>query len=176
MLTNSYGPEYGQASGAVISITTRSGENQFHGGVFYEGRNDKLNANSFANNSFAGGTPKPPLRRNDYGYFVSGPIKKDKLFFWWNEEWNKDNRGNLVSTCVPTAAERAGDFSDDVAKAMASLNPGAPPRTTLRAMHRLQQILPTMEPPPIPTSQPHPEFRWPPRPQGTNLPSPTRTP
>src|SRR6266481_1161998 len=105
MLTNSYGPEYGQASGAIISITTRSGENQFHGGLFYEGRNDKLNANSFANNSFPGGTPKPPLRRNDYGYFVSGPVKKDKLFFWWNEEWNKDNRGNLVTTCVPTAAE-----------------------------------------------------------------------
>ncbi len=124
MLTNSYGPEYGQASGAVISITTRSGENQFHGGLFYEGRNDKLNANSFANNSFPGGTPKPPLRRNDYGYFVSGPVKKDKLFFWWNEEWNKDNRGNLVSTCVPTAAERKGDFSADVAAAIASLNKG----------------------------------------------------
>ena len=124
MLTNSYGPEYGQASGAVISITTRSGENQFHGGVFYEGRNDKLNANSFANNSFVGGIAKPPLRRNDYGYFVSGPIKKDKLFFWWNEEWNKDNRGNLVSTCVPTAAERSGDFSADVAAAIASLNAG----------------------------------------------------
>src|SRR6266850_4467728 len=97
MLRNSYGPEYGQASGAVISITTRSGENQFHGGLFYEGRNDKLNANNFANNAVPGGSPKPPLRRNDYGYFVSGPVKKDKLFFWWNEEWNKDNRGNLVT-------------------------------------------------------------------------------
>jgi len=122
MLTNSYGPEYGQASGAVISITTRSGENQFHGGLFYEGRNDKLNANSFANNATK--FSKPPLRRNDYGYFVSGPIKKDKLFFWWNEEWNKDNRGNLVTTCVPTAAERKGDFSADVAAAIASLNKG----------------------------------------------------
>lgn len=122
MLTNSYGPEYGQASGAIISITTRSGQNQFHGGLFYEGRNDKVNANSFANN--ATGFPKPPLRRNDYGYFVSGPVKKDKLFFWWNEEWNKDNRGNLVSTCVPTAAERGGDFSADVAAGIASLNKG----------------------------------------------------
>ncbi len=122
MLTNSYGPEYGQASGAIISITTRSGENQFHGGLFYEGRNDKLNANNFANN--ATNFPKPPLRRNDYGYFVSGPIKKDKLFFWWNEEWNKDNRGNLVTTCVPTAAESKGDFSADVAAAITSLNRG----------------------------------------------------
>jgi hypothetical protein len=122
MLTNSYGPEYGQASGAIISITTRSGENQFHGGVFYEGRNDALNANNFANN--AAGAPKPPLRRNDWGYFVGGPILKNKLFFWWNQEWNRDIRGNLVQTCVPTAAERAGDFSADVTSALASLNSG----------------------------------------------------
>jgi Carboxypeptidase regulatory-like domain/TonB-dependent Receptor Plug Domain len=122
MLTNSYGPEYGQASGAIISITTRSGENQFHGGVFYEGRNDALNANNYAND--ATGVSKPPLRRNDWGYYVGGPILKNKLFFWWNEEWNRDIRGNLVSTCVPTAAERAGDFSADVTSALASLNAG----------------------------------------------------
>jgi Carboxypeptidase regulatory-like domain/TonB-dependent Receptor Plug Domain len=122
MLTNSYGPEYGQASGAIISITTRSGENQFHGGFFYEGRNDKLNANNFFNN--AAGVAKPALRRNDWGYFVGGPIKKDKLFFWWNQEWNRDVRGVLVDTCVPTAAERGGDFSADVTAALASLNSG----------------------------------------------------
>ena len=122
MLTNSYGPEYGQASGAIISITTRSGENQFHGGLFYEGRNDALNANSFTNNLQNG--PKSPLRRNDWGYFVGGPIKKDKLFFWFNEEWNRDNRAQLVTQCVPTAAERGGDFSADVAAAIASLNSG----------------------------------------------------
>jgi hypothetical protein len=142
MLTNSYGPEYGQASGAIISITTRSGENQFHGGVFYEGRNDKLNANNYANNTFAPGTTaheKPPLRRNDYGYHFAGPIKKDKLFFWWNEEWNKDVRGNLVTTCVPTAAERAGDFSADVTAQLAALTAGTPtngnpnPTTTCNA-------------------------------------------
>jgi Carboxypeptidase regulatory-like domain/TonB-dependent Receptor Plug Domain len=122
MLTNSYGPEYGQASGAIISITTRSGENQFHGGVFYEGRNDKLNANNFANDT--AGVAKPPLRRNDWGYYVGGPILKNKLFFWWNQEWNRDIRGNLVQTCVPNAAERAGDFSADVTSALASLNSG----------------------------------------------------
>ena len=122
MLTNSYGPEYGQASGAIISITTRSGENQFHGGVFYEGRNDKLNANNFFNNQQ--GVAKPELRRNDWGYYIAGPIKKDKLFFWWNQEWNRDIRGVLVTTCVPTAAERGGDFSADVNSALASLNSG----------------------------------------------------
>lgn len=120
MLTNSYSPEYGQASGAIISITTRSGENSFHGGMFYEGRNDKLDANNFFNN--LNGVAKPPLRRNDWGYYVAGPIKKDKLFFWWNEEWNRDVRGNLITTCSPTAAERGGDFSADVPLAIAALN------------------------------------------------------
>src|ERR1700716_285843 len=122
MLTNSYGPEYGQASGAIISITTRSGQNQFHGGAFYEGRNDALNAAGYFNDFFK--TKKAPLRRNDWGYFISGPIVKNRLFFWWNEEWNRDLRGSLVTTCVPTAAERAGDFSGDVNAALASLNAG----------------------------------------------------
>ena len=120
MLTNSYGPEYGQASGAIISITTRSGENSFHGGAFYEGRNDALNAAGFIAN--LDGLKKPELRRNDWGYYLAGPIKKDKLFFWWNQEWNRDIRGAIVTQCVPTAAERAGDFSADVPLAIAALN------------------------------------------------------
>jgi hypothetical protein len=127
MLTNSYGPEYGQASGAIISITTRSGENQFHGGLFYEGRNDALNANSFTSN--LQDAAKSPLRRNDWGYHVGGPIKKDKLFFWFSEEWNRDNRAKLITTCTPTAAERNGDFTADVTAALQSLNSFATPLT-----------------------------------------------
>jgi hypothetical protein len=122
MLTNSYGPEYGQASGAIISITTRTGTNDFHGGVFYEGRNDALNAAGFIADSQ--NLPKPSLRRNDWGYFVGGPVIKNKLFFWWNEEWNRDLRGQIVTQCVPTAAERGGDFTADVNSALASLNSG----------------------------------------------------
>ena len=50
MIRNSYGPEYGQASGAIISLTTKSGANQFHGGMFYAGRNDALDANDWFSN------------------------------------------------------------------------------------------------------------------------------
>ncbi len=109
MIRNSYGPEYGQASGAIISITTKSGTNAFHGGVFYAGRNDALDTNDYF--SKQNGTGKGKLRRNDYGYNISGPIKKDKLFVWWNQEWNKELRGNSYGSCVPTDAESAGDFS-----------------------------------------------------------------
>jgi hypothetical protein len=109
MIRNSFGAEYGQASGAIVSITTKSGQNQFHGGFFYAGRNDDLDANNWVSNN--NGTGKAKLRRNDWGYNVSGPVKKDKLFFWWNQEWNKEIRGTSFGTCVPTNAESGGDFT-----------------------------------------------------------------
>jgi hypothetical protein len=115
MIRNSYGPEYGQAAGAIISITTRSGENQFHGGFFYAGRNDKLDANDWFSNF--NNTGKAELRRNDWGYHIAGPILKDKLFFWWNQEWNREIRGQSVATCEPTATELGGDFSTGFAGA-----------------------------------------------------------
>jgi hypothetical protein len=119
MIRNSFGPEYGQAAGAIISINTKSGENGFHGGVFYAGRNDALDANSWNfNNQQAAlkaiGQPLahiPEERRDDYGYHISGPVKKDKLFFWFNQEWNKEIGGVPFSSCTPTPKETVGDFS-----------------------------------------------------------------
>ena len=109
ILRNSYGPEYGQASGAMVNIVTRGGTNAWHGGVFYFGRNDYLNASNYFNN--LNQLPKDKLRRNDFGYNLGGPIKKDKLFFFWSQEWNRENRGLVRSATVPTTAERTGDFS-----------------------------------------------------------------
>src|SRR5215469_9861764 len=121
MLRNAYGPEYGQASGAVVNIVTRSGSNQWHGDLLYFGRNDALDAYEY----FAAGTAvqarargtvlpnggKDVLRRNDFGYSLGGPIKKDKLFFFISQEWNSERRGETRQSCVPTAAERAGNFT-----------------------------------------------------------------
>jgi Carboxypeptidase regulatory-like domain/TonB-dependent Receptor Plug Domain len=109
MIRNSYGAEYGQASGAIISLTTRSGTNQLHGGLFYAGRNNALDTNDYF--SKQNNTGQAKLRRNDYGYHASGPLVKDKLFLWWNQEWNKEIRGSSFATCVPTIAESSGDFS-----------------------------------------------------------------
>jgi len=110
ILRNSYGPEYGQAMGAVINIVTKSGTNQFHGGGYYFGRNSALNATDYFNN--LNGIKKDALQRNDYGYNIGGPILKDKLFFFWSQEWNHELRGKLRSARVPTAAEQAGDFTN----------------------------------------------------------------
>jgi hypothetical protein len=109
ILRNSYGPEYGQAMGAIINIITRGGTNQFHGGGFYSGRNDVLNATDYFNT--LNSAPKDTLRRNDWGYNIGGPIIKDKLFFFWSQEWNHELRGAERAANVPTAAEKTGDFS-----------------------------------------------------------------
>ncbi len=109
-IRNSYGPEYGQAAGAVISIATRGGSNDFHGSVFYFGRNDALNATEFFTKT--NGQKKDLLRRNDYGFAIGGPIVKERLFFFFSQEWNKEIRGQSRFGSVPTLAERQGDFSN----------------------------------------------------------------
>src|SRR5438128_2540470 len=109
ILRNSYGPEFGGAGGAQINIVTRSGGNDFHGSVFYFGRNDALIAK---NTLLRPSDPKQLLRRNDYGYTIGGPIKKDKVFFFWSEEWNKEKRARVRSKQIPTLAERGGDYRD----------------------------------------------------------------
>ncbi len=108
-LRNSYGPEYGQAAGAIVSIATRGGSNSFHGSLFYFGRNDGLNAAEYFAN--ATGLKKDELRRNDFGGSLGGPIIKDRLFFFYSQEWNKEIRGRSRTGSVPTALERAGNFS-----------------------------------------------------------------
>jgi hypothetical protein len=113
---NSYSAEFGQSAGGQISIVTKRGSDEFHGGVYYFGRNDKLNTfNTFTKaGCLAAGTPceKNKLRRNDYGYTFGGPIKKDKIFFFWSQEWNKMIEGQTTTARVPTVAEKGGDFRD----------------------------------------------------------------
>ncbi len=107
-LRNSYGPEYGQAAGAIVSIATRGGSNKIHGSAYYFGRNDKLNAADFFANANRLGKGK--LRRSDYGFSLGGPIVKDRLFFFYSQEFNKEIRGQSRFGRVPTVAERTGDL------------------------------------------------------------------
>jgi hypothetical protein len=113
---NSYSAQFGQSGGGQISIVTKHGTNDFHGSVYYFGRNDALNAfNTFVKaGCIESGTPcvKNELRRNDFGYTVGGPIKKDRIFFFWSQEWNKMIEGQATSARVPTVAEKGGDFTD----------------------------------------------------------------
>ena len=106
VLTSNFGAQYGFAPSAVVSIATKSGTNNFHGGAFWYVRNNDLNATQW----FSGQTDT--LRRNQYGLFAGGPIKKDKLFFFANYQGTKiiyNSTDTLTST--PTNAMLTGDFS-----------------------------------------------------------------
>ena len=109
---NSYGAQFGGNSGGQVTIVTKSGTNEFHGSVYYFGRNDILNANDSINKANNPGSKTPILRRNDFGYTVGGPVKKDKIFLFWSQEWNRQITGIVRSGNVPTPNARAGDFSD----------------------------------------------------------------
>jgi hypothetical protein len=107
---NSFSAEFGQAQGAVINLITKGGGNEFHGAAFEFFRNDVLNATPFTLNSR--NSEKPPLRYNNFGFNVNGPVLKNRIFFFYSEEWRRERRGTgLPLQLVPTAAERIGDFS-----------------------------------------------------------------
>jgi hypothetical protein len=104
--SGAYSAEYGRASGAVISLTTKSGTNNFHGTLFEFFRNDKLDANNFFSNR--SGLSKPPLRHNQFGGNLGGPILRDRLFFFFNYEGTRIRRAQQITANVPTSAFLAG--------------------------------------------------------------------
>ena len=106
---NSFSAEFGQAQGAVVNLITKGGNNEFHGSLFEFYRDDSLNANNFFLNR--AGQPKPKLEYNNFGGNFSGPIVKNRAFFFWSEEWRREKRGQVLSANVPTVAEKQGDFS-----------------------------------------------------------------
>ncbi|HEU4712119.1 MAG TPA: carboxypeptidase regulatory-like domain-containing protein [Pyrinomonadaceae bacterium] len=106
---NSFSAEFGQAQGAVVNLITKGGSNDFHGTLFEFFRNDSLNANSFFLNR--AGEPKAQLKYNNFGGNFSGPIVKNRVFFFWSEEWRREDRGQVLSANVPTALEKQGIFT-----------------------------------------------------------------
>ncbi|MDD5544233.1 MAG: carboxypeptidase-like regulatory domain-containing protein [Acidobacteriia bacterium] len=99
----------GRSSGADVAIITKSGTNNFHGSLYEYNRTAATAANDWFNNR--SGVARPALTRNQYGGSVGGPIKKDKLFFFFNFEGRKDRRGSSVSRTVPLTALRNGGLN-----------------------------------------------------------------
>jgi len=75
-------------------------------------RNDIVNANDSINKQTILDLQDAHSRRNDFGYTVGGPVKKDKIFFFWSQEWIGQITGVVRLAMVPTPNERLGDFSD----------------------------------------------------------------
>jgi len=106
LISNNFSAVYGFSAGGVVSVATKSGTNRFHGGVFEFLRNQDLNANEWD----AG--QRDPLKRNQFGGGVGGPIFKDKLFFFGNYQGTRSvGTGAASETTTPTAQMLNGDFS-----------------------------------------------------------------
>ena len=92
--TNGYAPEIGRAGGGVINVVTKSGTNALHGTAFWFFRDKAMNANTFFNN--AAGRVRQPYHFNQFGGNIGGPIKKNKLFFFYNYDGQRNTLPNAV--------------------------------------------------------------------------------
>jgi hypothetical protein len=126
-----------------VNVSTKSGTNEFHGSLWEFLRNDKLNANSFFANkagSKADGTPvspRPVFRFNQYGLTAGGPVVKNKVFWFFNFEGLRQRTPTTYRFTVPTAPQRAGDFSQTFNPQGALMQIADPLTTTspLSALH-----------------------------------------
>ena len=121
VMVSNYQAEYGRLSGGNVQIVTKSGTKEFHGVGMYYMRNEALNANDFFNNRF--GRPRPRNRYNAITYSLGGPVYipklvnkgRQKMFFYWTHEYQPAKvTGGLQYSTMPTALEKAGDFSQSV--------------------------------------------------------------
>ncbi len=118
IITNNFTAEYGRADAGVVNVTTKSGTNAFHGTLYEFNRVSDLASNSFNNNAYS--LDKPEYVRNQFGYSLGGPIKKDKLFFFSNTEWTRVRSvandivlvpdPDLIAASAPLTQQAFGQF------------------------------------------------------------------
>lgn len=134
MLRTNYSAEFGRAGGGQINVVTRSGTSTFHGSAYEFVRNDAFAANNFINNANSvnlgpdGKARVPPLRYNDFGYTIGGPIyiprlynkDKNKTFFFFSQEFRRVITYSTPVITVPTADEKKGIFPHPVCIAASS--------------------------------------------------------
>jgi hypothetical protein len=112
---STFSAEYGRSSGSIVNVSTRPGTNQFHGEVFDYFRNEALDARNYFNRSFNPATGvslgqpgnKAPLKRNNFGVAVGGPIWKDHTFFFFSYEGLRQHQGILLNSPVFSNAQRS---------------------------------------------------------------------
>jgi hypothetical protein len=118
--TNSYAAEYGRAMGAVVNVTTKSGTNDLHGTAFEFLRNEKLDAKNFFDSP---NQPKPPFKRNQYGFSLGGPVfipkvldGRNRFFVFGDYEATRIRESTTTTSTIATVGMRSGDFSDLLAQ------------------------------------------------------------
>ncbi|MFB3922972.1 MAG: TonB-dependent receptor domain-containing protein [Terriglobia bacterium] len=107
---SNFSAEVGFTGNTYVNMVLRSGTNQIHGSAWNFLRNDKLDANDWFSNRSGGKIA--PLRRNQFGFTVGGPIRRDKTFFFGDFEGTREHSLAVHSAGVPSAAMRQGDFGE----------------------------------------------------------------
>ena len=102
---NSMAAEFGRG-GAAVNVVTKSGSNHIHGGVYEFIRNDKLDAVNYFNQG------QQPFKRNQFGAFAGGPLKKNKAFLFGDYQGSRLRESTPAISTVPTMKERSGDFTE----------------------------------------------------------------
>jgi hypothetical protein len=115
VLGSNYSAEYGRSAGSVLNVVFKSGTNSFHGSAYEFLRNSVLDANNFFSNSR--GVPLGSFKRSQFGGTLGGPIVKDRTFFLGSFEGLRQRSFASRTATVPTALERAGNFSQTFAGA-----------------------------------------------------------
>ena len=103
--TNSFSAQYGGNAGAVVNVVTKSGTNAWHGDVFEFVRNRVFNARNYFSDTV------DPLKRNQFGGVIGGPLHKDKSFIFFGYQGTIIRTGSTRNATIPTPAELNGDFS-----------------------------------------------------------------
>jgi hypothetical protein len=106
LMTSSFAPEHGRLPGAQVALTTRSGSNRYHGSVFYALRNEALAANDWFANASQAGTG--PLRMNQWGASLGGPLRRDRTFLFASYEGLRLLQPFTRTILTPSAAARTG--------------------------------------------------------------------
>ena len=110
---STFSAEYGQSSGAIVNMATRSGSSEFHGELFEFFRNNALDARNFFN--FTSSEP-PPFKRNQFGGNLGGPIVRSKTFFFFSYEGLRQAQGLNLNSLVLSDAQRASVTDAVIAK------------------------------------------------------------
>lgn len=108
--TSNFGADIGKG-GAVVNVVIKSGTNNFHGSAFEFLRNSYMDAKNFFDSPTS---PIPPFKQNQFGGTLGGPILKNKTFFFVDYQGTRIRQSQTFISTVPTAAERTGDFSDQL--------------------------------------------------------------
>ena len=109
--TNAYSAEFGRGNGAIINATIKSGTNQFHGSAYEFLRNEKLDAKNFFDDP---NSPIAPYKQNQFGLTIGGPIVTQPHIFFCRLRGLRIRQAQTLTSFVPTAAQLAGDFSDQL--------------------------------------------------------------